>query len=100
MCFYRFIFYGALTLLTAFALVYLVRFFTLYHLLPAWLGADQRGSVNHFMQLALVIDMIFYFTGLAYRDRQVEKDKTDYHEKLIKQLETNKELQKNFTSEL
>jgi LytS/YehU family sensor histidine kinase len=44
-------------------------------LLPAWIKGDLRGSVNHFMQLALLIDMCFYFTGLAYRDRQVEKDK-------------------------
>jgi hypothetical protein len=68
--FYRFIFYGAFTVFIASALVFAVRFFNIYYLLPTWFGADQRGSVNHFMQIALVIDMIFYFTGLAYRDRK------------------------------
>ena len=52
------------------------------------------------MQIALVIDMCFYFTGLAYRDRQVEKDKIIFQEQLIKQLEANKELQEKFTGEL
>jgi sensor histidine kinase YesM len=98
--FYRFIFFGALTITIAFTLQFIVRFFNLYYLLPAWLGADQRGSVNHFMQLALVIDMCFYFTGLAHRDRQVEKEKRLFHEQLIKQLESNKTLQQKFTSEL
>jgi two-component system LytT family sensor kinase len=98
--FFRFIFLGALTLFTATALLFLVRFFNLYYLLPAWFGNDQRGSVNHFMQVALVIDMVFYFTGLAYRDRQVQKDKIIYQEQLIKQLEANKALQDKFTGEL
>jgi sensor histidine kinase YesM len=73
--FYRFIFLGAVTIFIAFTLYFLVQFFNLYYLLPAWVATDPRGSVNHFMQLALLIDMCFYFTGLAYRDRQVEKDK-------------------------
>jgi LytS/YehU family sensor histidine kinase len=52
------------------------------------------------MQIALVVDMCFYFTGLAYRDREVEKDKIIFQQQLIKQLEANKELQEKFTSEL
>jgi LytS/YehU family sensor histidine kinase len=98
--FYRFIFLGALTIFTAFTLLFLVRFFGLYYLLPAWFNTDYRGSVNHFMQVALLIDMLFYFTGLAYRDRQVEKDKIIFQEQLIQQLEANKELQEKFTGEL
>lgn len=99
--FYRFIFLGALTIFTAFTLLFLVRFFHLYYLLPAWLfNTDGRGSANHFMQVALVIDMLFYFTGLAYRDRQVEKEKIIFQEQLIRQLEANKELQEKFTGEL
>ncbi len=98
--FYRFIFLGALTMLMAYTLMLSVQFFNLYYLLPAWLGGDHVGSVNHFMQVALVIDMCFYFTGLAYRDRQVEKDKIIFQEQLIKQLEANKELQEKFTGEL
>lgn len=98
--FYRFIFLGALTIFTASALAFIVRFFNLYYMLPAWLGADQRGSVNHFLQIALLADMCFYFTGLAYRERQVEKDKIIFQEQLIKQLEANKKLQEKFTGEL
>jgi LytS/YehU family sensor histidine kinase len=41
------------------------------------------------MQIALVIDMCFYFAGLAYRDRQVEKDKVLFEEKLkLQELES------------
>jgi sensor histidine kinase YesM len=99
--FYRFIFLGAVTISTAFAVSFVIRSFNLYYLLPAWLGAgDQRGGLNHFIQIALVIDMCFYFAGLAYRDRQVEKDKIIFQEQLIQQLETNKELQEKFTGEL
>ncbi len=98
--FYKFIFLGALTIFTAITLMFLVRFFNLYYLFPAWLARDPRGSVNHFMQIALVVDMCFYFTGLAYRDREVEKDKIIFQQQLIKQLEANKELQEKFTSEL
>ncbi len=98
--FYRFIFLGAVTIFTASALLFAVRYFNVYYLLPAWFGADQRGSVNHFMQIALVLDMCFYFTGLAYRDRQVEKDKIIFQEQLIKQLKTNKDLQEKFAGEL
>jgi len=74
--FYRFIFLGALTIFIAFTIYFLVQFFDLFHLLPSWVNTDKRASVNHFMQFALLIDMCFYFTGLAYRDRQLEKDKT------------------------
>jgi hypothetical protein len=75
----------------------LINIFNLYSLLPAWFGADQEGSENHFMDIAVVIDMLFYFTGLAYRDKQVEKDKIIFQEQLIKQLEENEELQEKFT---
>ncbi len=98
--FYRFIFLGAITIFIAFSLLFIVQFFNLYHLLPAWATADKRGSVNHFMQIALVIDMCFYFTGLAYRDREVKKDKIIFQQQLIKQLEANKELQEKFRGEL
>jgi O-phosphoseryl-tRNA(Cys) synthetase len=50
--------------------------------------------------IALVIDLCFYLTGLAYRDKQVEKDKIIFQEQLIQQLETNRELQEKFTGEL
>jgi len=98
--FYRFIFLGALAILIAFILVLCVHVFKLYYLLPAWFGDDPRGMENHFMDVAFVIDMCFYFTGLAYRDRQVEKDKIKFQGQLIKQLEENKELQEKFTGEL
>ncbi len=98
--FYRFIFFGASTILTAFTIYFLIQTFNLFYLLPAWVGGDKRGSVYHFMQIALVIDMCFYFAGLAYRDRQVEKDKSLFQEQLIKQLEGNKALQDKFTREL
>jgi signal transduction histidine kinase len=98
--FYRFIFLGALSIFTAYTLEILVEFFNLYHLLPAWFGTDGRGRVFHFMQIALLIDLIFYFTGLAHRDRQVEKDKIIFQQQLIQQLEANKELQEKFTGEL
>jgi sensor histidine kinase YesM len=89
--FYRFIFFGALTIFIAFTFYFLVQFFNLYYLLPEWLGADKRGSVNHFMQLALLLDMCFYFTALAYRDQQVEKDKILFEEQLKQQqLESEK----------
>ena len=98
--FYRFIFFGAITIFTAFTLYFLVQFFNLYYLLPRWIDTDKRGSVNHFMQIALVIDMCFYFTGLAYRDREVERDKLVFQDQLIKQLEANKQLQEKFTTAL
>jgi sensor histidine kinase YesM len=98
--FYKFIFLGALTIFIALTLMFLVRFFNLYYLFPAWLARDPRGSVNHFMQVALMIDMCFYFTGLAYRDRQIEKDKINFQEQLIKQLQENKYLQEKFTTDL
>jgi len=98
--FYRFIFLGALTIFTAYTLMFIVMFFELFYLIPAWFGDDQRGIVYHFMSIALVIDMCFYFTGLAYRDRQVEKDKIKFQEESIKQLEANKKFQEQFTAEL
>ena len=98
--FYRFIFMGALTIFTAFTLEVLVEFFNLYHLLPAWFGDDPRGRLFHFTQIALLIDLIFYFTGLAHRDRQVEKDKIKFQEESIKHLEANKKFQEQFTAEL
>jgi len=98
--FYRFIFLGALTILTAYTLQLIIRFFNLYDLFPSWVGGDPRGKENHFMQPALLIDMSFYFTGLAYRDRQMEKDKIIFQAQLIQQLEANKELQEKFTGEL
>jgi signal transduction histidine kinase len=52
------------------------------------------------MIIAYLVDMLFYFTGLAYRDRQVEKDKIVFQEQLIQQLQTNKEFQEKFTGEL
>jgi sensor histidine kinase YesM len=86
--FYKFIFLGALTIFTAYTIVIIIRFFNLYHLFPDWFGADQKGT-NYFMQIALVIDMCFYFAGLAYRDRQVEKDKVLFEEKLkLQELES------------
>jgi sensor histidine kinase YesM len=88
--FYKFIFLGALTMLMAFILLGLIQTF------PAWFSVDE----NRVMNVAVVIDMCFYFTGLAYRDRQVEKDKVIFQEQLIKQLEENKELQEKFTGEL
>jgi hypothetical protein len=91
---------GALTIFTAYTLMFIMSFFELHYMLPAWFGDDQRGSTWHFMQIALVIDMCFYFTGLAYRDKQVEMDKIIFQEQLIQQLEANKALQGKFTSEL
>ena len=98
--FYRFIFLGALTIFLGYTLMFIVAFFGLHYLLPVWFGDDGRASVFHFMAIAYVIDMLFYFTGLAYRDRQVEKDKIIFQEQLIQQLETNKDLQEKFTGEL
>ena len=98
--FYKYIFFGALTISLGFTFHFLVQFFELYYLLPSWLGEDKRGSVNHFIQLALVIDMCFYFAGLAFRDLQVEKDKNIFQKQLITQLEANSVLQEKFTSEL
>jgi sensor histidine kinase YesM len=98
--FYRYIFLGALTIFIAFTFCVIIQNFNLFHLLPAWVATDPRGSVNHFMQIALVIDMCFYFAGLAYRDRQVLKEKSAFQEQLITQLEANKRLQQKFTSEL
>lgn len=98
--FYRFIFLGALTMFIAFTLLMLVWFFDLFYLLPDWFGDDKVKSVNHFMQIAILADMIFYFTGLTHRDRQVEEDKILFQEQLIKQLEANEVLQKRFRGEL
>ena len=98
--FYKYIFLGALTISLAFTLHFIIQFFELYYLLPAWLRRDNRGGVNHFIQFALVIDMCFYFAGLAFRDLQVEKDKNIFQKQLITQLEANSALQGKFTSEL
>ncbi|MBD0293920.1 MAG: hypothetical protein ICV84_01775, partial [Flavisolibacter sp.] len=76
-----------------------VRFFALKHVLPAWFGDDLRVSAQHLLQIALV-DRCFYFTGLAYCDRQVEKDKIAFQEQLIKQMEANKVIQEKLTGEL
>jgi LytS/YehU family sensor histidine kinase len=57
-------------------------------LLPAWLNTDKRGSVNHFVQFALLVDMSFYFTGLAYRDREVKNQVAQ-----LKQISTELEMQ-------
>ena len=98
--FYKYIFLGALTISLAFTLHFIIQFFELYYLLPAWLRRDNRGGVNHFIQFALVIDMCFYFAGLAFRDLQVEKDKNIFQKQLITQLEANNALQGKFTSQL
>jgi class 3 adenylate cyclase len=98
--FYRYIFLGALTIFIAHFLSFLVRWFELYYMLPAWLRGDPRSVVVKFYSIALVIDMAFYFTGLAHRDRQVEKDKIMFQEQLIQQLEANKQFQEKFTAEL
>jgi sensor histidine kinase YesM len=99
--FYRFIFLGALTILIAYTMQFAVAFFNLYHLLPAWFNTDSRASTWRFMTVALVLDMCFYFTGLAYRDRQVEKDKSLFQEQLnLQKLESEKtkaELQQQAT---
>ena len=80
--FYKFIFMGALTILIAFTLMFIFAYFGLGYLLPAWFGGDQRESLYHFMHIAYVADMGFYFTGLAYRDRQMERDKILVQEQL------------------
>ena len=98
--FYRYIFLGALTIFIANLLSFNVRWFELYDQLPVWLKGDPRTVVVKFYSVALVIDMIFYFIGLAHRDRQVEKDKIMFQEQLIQQLEANKEFQEKFTAEL
>src|SRR4030095_7937870 len=86
--FYRFIFPGAVTIFIGYVLVFAIRFFNLFYLLPAGFGEDDRGNGQRIMQIALVIDMCFYFAGLAYRDRQVEKDKVLFQEKLkLQELE-------------
>ena len=87
--FYRFIFPGAVTIFVGYTLVFAIRFFNLFYLLPAGFGEDGRGNGQRIMQIALVIDMCFYFAGLAYRDRQVEKDKFLFQEKLkLQELES------------
>ena len=98
--FYRFIFLGAVIIFIASVLIFAIRFFFLYYLLPPWFGDDPRASTGHLMQIALVIDLCFYFTGLAHRDRQIEKDKIKFQEESIKQLEANKKFQEQFTAEL
>ena len=98
--FYRYIFLGALTIFIAFTFYVIIQTFNLFHLLPPWVNTDPRASVHHFMQIALVVDMCFYFAGLAYRDRQVLKEKSIFQEQLITQLEANKKLQQKFTSDL
>jgi len=82
--FYRFIFLGALTIFIAFTLTEIF----------------DLGIKGPVVTIALVIDLCFYLTGLAYRDKQVEKDKIIFQEQLIQQLEENKELQEKFTGEL
>ncbi|MEP6597118.1 MAG: 7TM diverse intracellular signaling domain-containing protein, partial [Ginsengibacter sp.] len=82
--FYLFIFMGVLTIVMTFIFVFVITFFDLQRLLPAWLGVNWGQRLTH---MALVVDMCFYFTGLAYRDRQVERDKITYQEQLIKQME-------------
>jgi hypothetical protein len=62
--FYRFIFLGALTLLIAFTLTEIF----------------DLGIEGPVVTIALVIDLCFYLTGLAYRDKQVEKDKIIFQE--------------------
>ncbi len=98
--FYRFIFFGAVTVFIAFTLYFLIQFFNLYYLLPAWAGGDKRGSVNHFMQFALFVDLMFYFTALAHRDREVKNDKLLFQQQLIDQLQKNETMQQQFTAEL
>jgi sensor histidine kinase YesM len=98
--FYQYIFLGALTISFAFTIMFFVQFFKMYHLLPSWFGDDPRSSVYHFMQIALVVDMCFYFIGLAHRDREIEKDKIHFQAQLIDQLESNKQLQEAFTAQL
>jgi signal transduction histidine kinase len=98
--FYRFIFWGGVTIVLAYTVMFVVAYFELFSLLPSWFQGDARGMLFRFMSLGLVIDMIFYFTALAYRDRQVERDKLVFQEQLIKQMEANKVIQENFTSDL
>ena len=85
--FYRFIFLGALTIFIAYSIIFAIRFFNL-NFLPAWFGDDQRASGQHLFEIALVVDMCFYFTGLAYRDRQQERQYAE-----LKQKETMLEMQ-------
>ena len=71
--FYRFIFLGTLTIFLGYSLMDTIAFFGLHHLLPKWFGDDSRASVFHFTAIAFFIDMLFYFTGLAHRDKEVER---------------------------
>jgi len=86
--FYRFIFLGALTVSTTFIFIFAIRFFDLHHVLPTWATEELRGGAQHLLQLALFIDMCFYFTGLAYRERQKERQYAE-----LKQKETELEMQ-------
>jgi LytS/YehU family sensor histidine kinase len=71
--------------------MFIFAYFGLGYLLPAWFGGDQRESLYHFMHIAYVADMGFYFTGLAYRDRQAQKDKVLLENDLkLQQLEGEK----------
>src|SRR4030095_8992581 len=71
--FYRFIFLGTLTIFLGYSFMDTIAFFGLHHLLPEWFGGDPRASVFHFTAIAFFLDMVFYFTGLAYRDKEVER---------------------------
>jgi sensor histidine kinase YesM len=78
--FYRYILVGNITIVTALIAVFVIRFLDVHDILPNWFSADRRGAPFHIMQVALFVDMVFYFAGLAFRDKQMEKDKLSFQQ--------------------
>ena len=93
--FYKYIFYGSISLLIGcFTFVFLL-WSGLQVYLPSWFRTDI-----HIVLPAIAIDVLFFLMALVYRDKQVESEKIRAEQQLVEQLKQNKILQDDFTRNL
>lgn len=92
--FFKYIFYGSISLLTGCCIFVSVIWTGLDAYLPAWL------SVDFLLIVPVVIEVLFFLMALVYRDKLIEIEKIHAQQQLVEQLEKNKMLQNSFTRNL
>ena len=92
--FFKYVFYGSVTLLTGFSIFALV----------IWTGLDSYVtrwfSVDYFIIVPIAIEVLFFCMVLVYRDKLIEKEKIQTQQQLVAELKKNKILQESFTHKL
>ena len=92
--FYKYVFYATVSLLIGCVAFVIVVWSGLSTHLPAWF------SVDFLLAVPVALEVLFFLMALVYRDKQVEVEKMQAQQQLVKQLEENKTLQNNFTQNL